>query len=113
VYLVPAVLFAGFAANALLFFSGEIPVVPLIVFSFFVVSYSAFGNFGPAFEIAAAELLDGARERLLLLPYLFALFLFNGWAVTAGAMDAFGDFIKGRRAKWDRTQKIGTPRGVV
>lgn len=113
VYLVPAVLFTGFAANALLFFAGQIPVVPLVAFSFFVVSYSAFGNFGPAFEIAAAELLDGARERLLLLPYLFALFLFNGWAVTAGAMDAFGDFIKGRRAKWDRTQKIGTPRGVV
>jgi cellulose synthase/poly-beta-1,6-N-acetylglucosamine synthase-like glycosyltransferase len=113
VYLVPPLLFAGFAANALLFFSGQIPVVPTIVFSFFVVSYSAFGNFGPAFEIAAAELLDGARERLLLLPYLFVLFLFNGWAVTAGAMDALGDIIKERRATWDRTQKIGTPRGVA
>jgi cellulose synthase/poly-beta-1,6-N-acetylglucosamine synthase-like glycosyltransferase len=105
IYTVPPILLSGIAVNALLFFMGAIPVVPGIIFAFFVVAYNAFGNFAPVFEVGAAELLDGARERLLLLPYLFYLFLFNSWAVTSGAMDALGDFIKSRRAKWDKTKR--------
>jgi cellulose synthase/poly-beta-1,6-N-acetylglucosamine synthase-like glycosyltransferase len=81
--------------------------IPGIIFAFFVVAYNAFGNFAPVFEVGAAELLDGARERLLLLPYLFYLFLFNSWAVTTGAIDALGDFIKTRRANWDKTKRAG------
>jgi hypothetical protein len=88
---------------------GAIPVVPGIIFAFFVVAYNAFGNFAPVFEVGAAELLDGARERLLLLPYLFYLFLFNSWAVTTGAIDAFGDFVKTRKANWDKTKRSGAP----
>jgi hypothetical protein len=41
---------------------------------------------------------------LYLLPSLFYLFLFNSWAVTSGAIDAFGDFVKARRAQWDVTR---------
>lgn len=62
------------------------------------------GNFAPVFEVGAAEVLDGGRERLYLLPSLFYLFLFNSWAVTCGAIDAFGDFVKTRRAQWDVTR---------
>jgi cellulose synthase/poly-beta-1,6-N-acetylglucosamine synthase-like glycosyltransferase len=105
IYTVPPILLTGIAVNALLFFMGAIPVVPGIIFAFFVVAYNAFGNFAPVFEVGAAELLDGAHERLLLLPYLFYLFLFNSWAVTSGALDALGDFIKSRRAKWDKTKR--------
>ena len=72
-----------------------------------VVGYNAFGNFAPVFEVGAAELLDGAQQRLLLLPYLFYLFLFNSWAVTAGSFDALGDFVKSRRAAWDKTKHSG------
>jgi cellulose synthase/poly-beta-1,6-N-acetylglucosamine synthase-like glycosyltransferase len=109
IYTVPPILLSGIAANALLFYMGAIPVVPGIIFAFFVVAYNAFGNFAPVFEVGAAELLDGARERLLLLPYLFYLFLFNSWAVTTGAIDALGDYIKSRRANWDKTKRSGTP----
>jgi cellulose synthase/poly-beta-1,6-N-acetylglucosamine synthase-like glycosyltransferase len=104
IYLVPPILLSGIAANAFLFFMGAIPVIPGILFAFFVVSYNAIGNFAPVFEVGAAEVLDGARERLYLLPCLFYLFLFNSWAVSTGAIDAFGDYVKSRRAHWDKTQ---------
>jgi cellulose synthase/poly-beta-1,6-N-acetylglucosamine synthase-like glycosyltransferase len=109
IYTVPPILLSGIAVNALLFYMGAIPVVPGIIFAFFVVAYNAFGNFAPVFEVGAAELLDGARERLLLLPYLFYLFLFNSWAVTTGAIDALGDFLKARKANWDKTKRAGAP----
>jgi cellulose synthase/poly-beta-1,6-N-acetylglucosamine synthase-like glycosyltransferase len=105
IYLVPPILLSGIAANALLFFMGSIPVVPSIIFAFMVVSYNAFGNFAPVFEVGAAELLDGARERLYLLPCLFYLFLFNSWAVTSGAIDAFGDWLKSRAPGWTKTKR--------
>jgi cellulose synthase/poly-beta-1,6-N-acetylglucosamine synthase-like glycosyltransferase len=107
IYTVPPILLSGIAANALLFYMGQIPVVPGVLFALFVVSYNAFGNFAPVFEVGAAELLDGAQQRLLLLPCLFYLFLFNSWAVTTGAIDALGDFIKSRRATWDKTRRSG------
>jgi cellulose synthase/poly-beta-1,6-N-acetylglucosamine synthase-like glycosyltransferase len=110
IYTVPPILLSGIAVNALLFFMGAIPVIPGIIFALFVVSYNAFGNFAPVFEVGAAELLDGARQRLLLLPYLFYLFLFNSWAVTSGAIDALGDYLKSRRAKWDKTKRSGATR---
>ncbi len=104
IYCVPPILLSGIATNALLFFVGAIPFFPGILFAFFVVSYNAMGNFAPVFEVGAAEVLDGGRERLYLLPSLFYLFLFNSWAVTCGAIDAFGDFVKTRRAQWDVTR---------
>jgi cellulose synthase/poly-beta-1,6-N-acetylglucosamine synthase-like glycosyltransferase len=103
IYTVPMMLLSGLAANVLLFYMGAVPVVPGVLFALFVVGYNAFGNFAPVFEVGAAELLDGGQQRLLLLPYLFFLFLFNSWAVTTGAIDAFGDWVKSRRANWDKT----------
>jgi cellulose synthase/poly-beta-1,6-N-acetylglucosamine synthase-like glycosyltransferase len=105
IYCVPPILLSAIAANALLFYMGAIPVIPGIIFAFMVVSFNAFGNFAPLFEVGAAEVLDGARERLYLLPCLFYLFLFNSWAVTCGAIDAFGDWLKSRRPRWDKTQR--------
>jgi cellulose synthase/poly-beta-1,6-N-acetylglucosamine synthase-like glycosyltransferase len=105
IFCVPPILLSGIAANAVLFYLGAIPVVPGIVFAFLVVCYNAFGNFAPVFEVGAAELLDGARERLYLLPLLFSLFLFNSWAVTSGAIDAFGDWLKSRNPHWTKTKR--------
>jgi cellulose synthase/poly-beta-1,6-N-acetylglucosamine synthase-like glycosyltransferase len=104
IYCVPPILLSGIAADALLFYMGAIPVIPGIIFAFLVVSFNAFGNFAPVFEVGAAELLDGGRERIYLLPCLMYMFLFNSWAVTLGAIDAFGDLLKSRRPPWDQTQ---------
>jgi cellulose synthase/poly-beta-1,6-N-acetylglucosamine synthase-like glycosyltransferase len=109
IYCVPPILLSAVATNALLFFMGAIPVVPGILFAFLVVSFNAFGNFAPVFEVGAAELLDGAQERLYLLPCLFLMFLFNSWAATCGAIDAFGDWLKFRSPLWDRTPHTEEP----
>ena len=105
IYCVPPILLSGIAADALLFYMGAIPVIPGIIFAFLVVSFNAFGNFAPVFEVGAAELLDGGRERIYLLPCLIYMFLFNSWAVTLGAIDALGDLLKSRRPPWDQTQR--------
>lgn len=105
VYAIPPLLMSGLAVNTLLFLMGAIPVWAGVLFSFFVVVYSAFGNFGPIYEIGAAEVLDGSTGRLFLLPYLFSLFLFNSWAVTSGVLDTIGDGVKNRTATWDKTQR--------
>jgi cellulose synthase/poly-beta-1,6-N-acetylglucosamine synthase-like glycosyltransferase len=105
VYVVPMLLLTGFAANVLLFFMGAMAVWSAIIIAFFVVGYNAVGNFAPVYEIGGAELLDGSRERMLLLPYLFYLFLFNSWSVTSGLFDTLGDLLKSRSPHWDKTKR--------
>ncbi|MGH7727282.1 MAG: glycosyltransferase [Vulcanimicrobiaceae bacterium] len=108
VYFVPVILLSGIVASALLFYMGRWPIVPGILFVFFVVAFNAYGNFGPVYEVAAAELLDGSHERLYLLPVLFYLFVYNMYAVFSGVLDAIGDAVKNRRATWDKTQRNGS-----
>jgi cellulose synthase/poly-beta-1,6-N-acetylglucosamine synthase-like glycosyltransferase len=105
VYMIPPVLLSGLAANALLFFMGALPIWSPLALTFFVISYNAFGNFGPVYEIGAAELLDDSNERIHLLPYLFYLFLFNTWSVTSGVLDTIGDLVKGRSPFWVKTKR--------
>jgi cellulose synthase/poly-beta-1,6-N-acetylglucosamine synthase-like glycosyltransferase len=106
VYLVPPLLLLGFVANALLFFMGALPLWSAVGVVFFVVAFNSFGNFAPVYEIGAAELIDGAGRRLLLLPYLYYLFLFNSWAVTHGLIDTLGDLMKQRSPHWDKTARF-------
>jgi cellulose synthase/poly-beta-1,6-N-acetylglucosamine synthase-like glycosyltransferase len=105
VYAIPPVLFSGIAANALLFMMGAVPIWSTMFLSFFAVCYGSFGNFGPIYEVGAAELLDGACERIYLLPYLFYLFLFNAWAVTAGLLDFIGDTLRRAAPTWEKTAR--------
>ena len=106
VYMIPPLILTGFAVNAILFFMGALPLWSTIGLVFFVVAFNSFGNFAPVYEIGAAELLDGAGRRLLLLPYLYYLFLFNSWAVTHGMIDTLGDLIKNRSPHWDKTARF-------
>lgn len=113
VYAIPPILLSGFLANMLLFLMGALSVWSAVALGFFVVAYSAFGNFGPIYEIGAAEVLDGARQRLYLLPYLFYLFLFNSWAVTSGLLDTLGDGLKRRSPLWEKTTRSSGDRNVA
>ncbi|MHB8144212.1 MAG: glycosyltransferase family 2 protein, partial [Vulcanimicrobiaceae bacterium] len=113
VYAIPPILLSGFLANMLLFLMGALSVWSAVALGFFVVAYSAFGNFGPIYEIGAAEVLDGARQRLYLLPYLFYLFLFNSWAVTSGLLDTLGDGLKRRSPLWEKTTRTSGDRNAV
>jgi cellulose synthase/poly-beta-1,6-N-acetylglucosamine synthase-like glycosyltransferase len=105
IYMIPIILLSGLAANTALFLMGAIPIWAGLILSLFVVAYNAFGNFAPIYEVGAGELLDGSVQRIYLLPFLFALFLFNSWAVTTGIVDAIGDAVKKRYANWDKTKR--------
>ena len=106
VYMVPLLILSAVGANLLLFLSGEVLIGPSLALSFFVVLYGAFGNFAPFFQIGAAGLIDGMRERLRLLPFLFLLFMYNSVAVTAGVGDAVVDITRKRIPEWDKTQRF-------
>jgi cellulose synthase/poly-beta-1,6-N-acetylglucosamine synthase-like glycosyltransferase len=105
VYMIPPLLITGFIANMLLFWLGAIGIVSGAVFLLIVVGYSAFGNFAPIYEIGVAEILDGAGKRLLLLPYMFWLFIFNSWAVTRGAADAIVAPLRAGAPHWAKTAR--------
>ncbi len=106
IYLVPSLLLSGHAANLFLFLLGAIPIATTIVLSFFVIGFNAFGNFAPFYQVGAAGLLDGMRERLRLLPYLFFAYLFNTWAATLGVMDALVDTVGKRAPSWEKTKRF-------
>jgi hypothetical protein len=95
----------GLAASLILFLTGSIPVWAMVAVGFFMVAYNAFGNFAPFYQVAGAGLLDGMRERLLLLPFLFFSYLFNTWAVTSGFAGAVLDLRKSAMPAWDKTQR--------
>ncbi len=104
-YAVPPILISGWLAALALFLQGRLPYAGGISLAFCVVLYNAFGNFAPVYQVATAEVLDGSTWRLLLLPYLFYMFPFNSWSITAGFIDAAGDIFKERRGKWDKTAR--------
>jgi len=108
IYTIPPLILAGLALSLSLFVTGTIPLAATILLSFFAVGYNAFGNFAPFYQVGTAGVLDGMRERLFLLPYLFFMFLFNSWAVTLGALDAVIDVVAGRVPTWEKTARFRT-----
>jgi cellulose synthase/poly-beta-1,6-N-acetylglucosamine synthase-like glycosyltransferase len=108
VYMVPPLIVSAVLTNLYLFLDGATPVGPNLALSFFVVLYGAFGNFAPFYQIGVAGLLDGMRERLRLLPFLFLLFMYNALAVTCGVCDAIVDLTRNRHPEWDKTVRFTT-----
>jgi len=106
IYLVPPLLLTGLGASLILFLTGFIPTWGAVALSFFTVAYNAFGNFAPFYQVAAAGLLDGMRERLYLLPFMFFMYLYNSWAVTSGVGDALVDLVGRRMPQWDKTRRF-------
>jgi cellulose synthase/poly-beta-1,6-N-acetylglucosamine synthase-like glycosyltransferase len=106
IYLVPPLLLSGLVASLILFLTGFIPSWGAVVLSFFTVAYNAFGNFAPFYQVAAAGLLDGMRERLYLLPFMFFVYFYNSWAVSCGIGDALVDLVGRRKPQWDKTRRF-------
>lgn len=108
IYSVPPILLSGIIANFLLFLAGSHPLGTTLAISFFGIAFSGFGNFASFYQVGAAAVLDGTRERILLLPFLSLMFLYNNIAVTTGVLDALIDLVKGRTPAWDKTQRVAT-----
>ena len=106
IYMIPPLILTGLGLSLALFITGTIPLAATLLLSFFAVGYNAFGNFAPFYQVGTAGVLDGMRERLFLLPYLFFMFLFNSWAVTLGAFDAVVDVLGGRVPTWEKTARF-------
>jgi cellulose synthase/poly-beta-1,6-N-acetylglucosamine synthase-like glycosyltransferase len=101
VYVVPILLLVGWALALVVFFSGRLSVHGLVTL-LAISSFSTVGNFAAFFEVAAAARLDGSRNRVRLLPFMFFGFLVSGVAVISASIPKWR-----RRGKvtWDKTER--------
>ena len=103
IYLMPVILLFGLFDSLALFFLDQMDVISGWWVLLFVGAYNAFGNFAPFFEICTAAILDGSRQRMLLLPYLAFNFYFYLCFIAMGFADAIIDKITSRKTKWQKT----------
>lgn len=108
VYTVPLVLVIAILDSLALFFLGEMQIVAGITAFVFIGAYNTFGNFAPFYQIGVAALLDGATNRVLLLPMLIFNYFFNTIYITLGFFEAVIDKITGRGTKWIKTKRFRT-----
>ncbi len=106
IYATPFILLTGIVDSMVLFFIGEMQIMQSIIILIFIPAYNTFGNFAPFYQIAVASMLDGATNRILLLPFLFFNFLFNIWYVSLGFLDAVIDVITRRKTLWQKTMRF-------
>ncbi len=106
IYLVPLMIIIGGLDSFALFFLGEMTLKEGLLFFFFVVAFNAFGNFAPFYEVAAGSLLDGAGNRIRLLPFFLYNFIFNTWVIGGGAIKGMMTQYTGKAAGWAKTERF-------
>ncbi|MBX0311775.1 MAG: glycosyltransferase family 2 protein [Sulfurihydrogenibium sp.] len=106
VYVQPFLIFLGLIDSFLLFFLGEMEITSSYLFLLFIFAYNSFGNFAPFFEIGTALVLDGARQKVFLLPLMFFEFIFNIIYASLGFFDAVMDLITKRTITWQKTERF-------
>lgn len=103
VFAVPLVLLVGWASAITLFYAGYPPqwgrLTVLVVSSFNTV-----GNFAAFFQVAAASRLDGSRERIRMLPFLFLGFLVSTFAVGRASLSR-SSWLRNRPLQWQKTER--------
>jgi cellulose synthase/poly-beta-1,6-N-acetylglucosamine synthase-like glycosyltransferase len=106
IYIQPFLIFLGLIDSLLLFFLGEMEITSSYIFLLFIFALNSFGNFATFFEIGTALMLDGAREKVFLLPLMFFAFIFNIIYTSLGFVDALIDLITKRTAIWQKTERF-------
>ena len=106
IYSVPVVVLLGILASLALFFMGEMHILAGVGVFLFVGVYNTFGNFAPFYQIGVGSLLDGATDRILLLPMLIFSFFFNTYYISIGFLEAVVDKVTGRSATWVKTRRF-------
>ena len=106
VYVVPAILFSCIAVSMTLFFLGEMEIFAGIFFLIFIGVYNTFGNFAPFYQVGTGCLLDGMKQRTLLIPFLLFNFYFYMWYTTRGFADALLDRLTMRKTLWQKTVRF-------
>lgn len=111
VYFMSPILLLGWALGIVLWYLGEPRSSLIIILA--VTSYSTLGNFAVFFEIAAATQLDGSRQRIRLLPFVFLGFLVSLFSVARATFSHVainGNGKNGKNGKngevvWDKTER--------
>ena len=102
VYIMSPILVLGWLVGIVLWYLGV--TKPGLIVILLVVSYSALGNFATFFEIAAAAHLDGSRNRIRLLPFVFLGFLVSLFGVSRATLSQLLPH-KTRRLRWHKTER--------
>ena len=105
VYIVPFILLTGIFDSLALFFLGEMNILDNIFVFAFVALYNSSGNSAPFYQIATGAFLDGATNRIRLLPMLMFNFMFYLWYISKGSMQALVDVITKRATVWQKTER--------
>jgi cellulose synthase/poly-beta-1,6-N-acetylglucosamine synthase-like glycosyltransferase len=104
VFAMAPILLMGWALALAVYYMGfQLPAGILAVL--IVSAFSTLGNFAAFFEVAAATRLDGSRNRVRLLPFLFFGFLVSLMAVSQESLKQFFTIRRSRQVKWDKTER--------
>jgi cellulose synthase/poly-beta-1,6-N-acetylglucosamine synthase-like glycosyltransferase len=106
VYVVPAILLSCMVVSMALFFLGEMEIFAGVFFLIFIGVYNTFGNFAPFYQVGTGCLLDGMKQRTLLIPFLLFNFYFYMWYTSRGFADALLDRLTRRRTIWQKTARF-------
>lgn len=103
VFVVPLVLLVGWLCTIILFYAGYPPQWGrLTVLA--ISSFNTVGNFAVFFQVAAASRLDGSRERIRMLPFLFLGFLVSTISVGRASLSR-SSWLRGRPVEWQKTER--------
>ena len=103
VFAVPMVLAFGWMCTIVLFYAGYPPQWSKLTI-LLVSSFNTVGNFASFFQIAAASRLDGTRERIRMLPFMFLGFLVSTFAVGRATLSR-ASWLRGRPLDWQKTER--------
>lgn len=113
VYVMSPVLVFCWLLGMILWYLGE-PHAGLL-YILLVTTYSTIGNFAVFYEITAAAQLDGARERIRLLPFVFLGFLVSLFSVSRVAFANVSVNGNGKNGDvvWDKTERMNSFNGYA
>jgi|APMI01.1.fsa_nt_gi cellulose synthase/poly-beta-1,6-N-acetylglucosamine synthase-like glycosyltransferase len=111
VFAVPLVLMLGWLCTMVLFYTGYPPAWGMVTV-LAISSFNTVGNFAAFFQVAAANRLDGSRERIRMLPFLFLGFLVSTISVGRAALSR-ASWIRGRPVEWQKTERHRSERAAV
>ncbi|WP_242941938.1 glycosyltransferase [Desulfonispora thiosulfatigenes] len=106
VYAIPFLLALGILDSLVLFLLGEMNIFAGWWVLLFIGAYSTFGNFAPFYQIGSAQMMDGTRKEVLLLPLVMFNFFFYMWNISLGFLYAIVDIITRRNVKWAKTNRF-------
>jgi len=105
VYLTAPLIVIGWLASVVLFLRGESYLPSLVIFLLAATCCNTLGNFTAFLEIGSSVILDGARQRIRLLPLNIANFVFSTATVSLALARFYARWFLGRSPGWDKTKR--------